>query len=123
MMDQGLTDGLPVLVPTRNMVRRMLLGTSRPPNELLGKCPPSYSEVTVEHVAISAVMAGCAPQHFRVVVAAAEAFLEESYGLHGHGVTTGGAAQFLVVNGPARDECGINYKHGVLGAGHRANST
>ena len=27
------------------------------------------------------------------------------------------------MNGPARDECGINYKHGVLGSGHRANAT
>ena len=33
-----------------------------------------------------------------------------------------GWPQYLVVNGPARDEAGVDYKHGVLGAGHRANA-
>ena len=123
MFDQGLTDGLPVVPPTRQKVQKMLLGTSRQAGDKLGKIPPSYHEVTVEHVAIAAVMAGCTPVHFRVVVSAAEAFLEEAYGLHGTASTTQGASQFLVVNGPAGEQCQINFKHGALGSGHRANAT
>ena len=123
MYQQGLTDGLPVVVPTRGKVRKMLSGTSRVGTQILGKMPPSYNDVSVEHVAIAAVMAGCEPKHFCVVVAGAEAFLAEAYGLHSTLSTTQGASQFLVVNGPARERCGINFQHGVLGSGHRANAT
>eukprot|EP00930_Biecheleria_cincta_P058446 TRINITY_DN44279_c0_g1_i1.p1 TRINITY_DN44279_c0_g1~~TRINITY_DN44279_c0_g1_i1.p1 ORF type:complete len:483 (+),score=42.81 TRINITY_DN44279_c0_g1_i1:43-1449(+) len=123
MYREGLTDGLPVVVPTRGKVRKMLSGTSRASTHILGKMPPSYHDVSVEHVAIAAVMAGCEPKHFSVVIAGAEAFLAEAYGLHSTLSTTQGASQFLVVNGPARERCEINFKHGVLGSGHRANAT
>ena len=67
-------------------------------------------------------MAGCTPAMFSIVLAGAECFLDLQYGLVGTLSATAGCSQYLVVNGPARDEAGVDYKHGVLGAGHRANA-
>ena len=80
---RNLTDGLPVVPPTPSRVSRMLSGTTFS-NELeIGKCPPSFNTVTVELVAVAAVMAGCKADHFPVVLAAVEAMLDEKFNLHG----------------------------------------
>src|SRR5687768_6517607 len=77
------TDGLPVVPPTRVRVSRMLQGTTRSPQEVLGLMPPDYEPCTIEKVAINAVMAGCRPEYLAVVIAAAEAALDEAFSLHG----------------------------------------
>jgi len=109
--------------PTRRRVRRMLAATARQPQEVLGLCPPSYERLTVERLAVCAVMAGCRPVHFRIVIAATEAALEQAFGLHGVSATTMGATPAIVVGGPARHECKVNMMHGVGGSGTRANAT
>lgn len=119
---QSMSEGLPVVPPTRARVVAMLSATRREGNEELGKCPPNYHVVTVQNVAINAVMAGCAPKHMRVVLAAVEAMIAPEFGLHGNSATTMGATPCIIVNGPVRDEAGLNYKHGALGSGHRANA-
>lgn len=119
---KGYCDGLPVVLPTRLRVMRMLCGTSLAPTDVLGKCPPSYSEVTVEKLAIAAVMAGCTPEMFRLVVAATRAFMRPEFGLHGVHATTMGATPVVVVNGPCRDPAGVNYKHAPCGSGNRSTS-
>ena len=68
--EKGVTDGLPVVPPTRERVERMLAGTGRPHDELVGEMPPNYGRLTVEKVAINAVLAGCRPEYLPVVVAA-----------------------------------------------------
>lgn len=115
-------DGFPVVAPTRAKVQAMLRATPYDPQKVLGKCPPNYAEVTVTKVAVNAVLAGCLPKHFPVVLAAVEASLDPQFGAHGLCATTMGATPAIVVNGPVRDQCGINYQHGVLGSGHRANA-
>mmetsp|Transcript_20228 Transcript_20228/g.27900 ORF Transcript_20228/g.27900 Transcript_20228/m.27900 type:complete len:444 (+) Transcript_20228:176-1507(+) len=100
----------------------MLAVTSHEPNESLGQCPPNYRETTVALVAANAVMAGCVPIHFPVVLAAVQAILDPQFGLHGNSATTMGATPLLVVNGPARLEAKLNFKHGALGSGTRANA-
>ena len=62
MFDQGLTDGLPVVPPTPERVARMLTGTKRDPREVVATVPPNMAPLTVEKVAINAVMAGCKPE-------------------------------------------------------------
>jgi hypothetical protein len=57
-----VTDGLPVVPPTRERVERMLAGTGRSRDELLGELPPNYGRLSVEKAAINAVMAGCRPE-------------------------------------------------------------
>jgi len=123
MYNQDFSDGLPLVPPTAERVAAMLTGTLRDPAQVLGKCPPNFGVVTVEKVAINAVMAGCSPKHLRIVLAAVECMLDPKFGLHGSSATTMGATPAVLVSGPCRDECGINYQHGALGSGHRANAT
>jgi len=101
----------------------MLQGTIRQPLEVMGVCPPGYYEITVERLAVCAVMAGCLPVHFRLVLAAMEAVLDERFNIHGVNATTMGASPIVIVNGPARHECKVNMQIGVAGSGHRANAT
>ncbi|MGD8832612.1 MAG: TlpA disulfide reductase family protein [Pseudomonadales bacterium] len=123
MFDQGFSDGLPLVPPTPERVLRMLAGTRRDPREVLGVMPPNMGEVTVEKLAINAVMAGCRPEYLPVILAATEAILTEAYNIHGVMATTMGASPVLVVNGPIRERIGMNMKLGALGQGNRANAT
>ena len=68
--ERGVTDGLPVVPPTRERVERMLAATRRGAGELVGEMPPNYGRVTVEKAAVNAVMAGCRPEYLPVVLAA-----------------------------------------------------
>ena len=52
--------------------------------------------ITAEKVAVNAVMAGCLPEHFPVVVTALAAMLREEFTLHGATASTGGCAVFIV---------------------------
>ena len=123
MFDQGFSDGLPLVPPTPERVLRMLSGTRRDPQSVLGAMPPNMGEVTVEKVAINAVMAGCRPEYMPVVLTALEAVLTEAYNIHGVMATTMGASPVIVVNGPIRERIGMNMKLGALGQGNRANAT
>ncbi|CAJ1445924.1 unnamed protein product, partial [Effrenium voratum] len=119
--EAGLTDGLPVALPTRKRVNAMLRGSALERLHVIGNCPPSYAEVTVEKVAIAAVMAGCVPEMFRLVLAATKAMLRPEFGLHGVHATTMGATPVVVVNGPCRLAAGVNCQLGVCGSGHRSH--
>lgn len=123
MFDQGFSDGLPLVPPTPERVIRMLSGTRRDPQDVVAEVPPNMGIATVEKVAINAVMAGCRPEYFPVVLAAVEAVCTETYNIHGVMATTMGASPVLVVNGPIRQRIGMNMKLGALGQGNRANAT
>ena len=77
MFARGWSDGLPLVPPTEERVLRMLDGTARDPQEVLGLIPPALAPATVEKIAINAVMAGCKPEYLPVVLAAVEAVLDE----------------------------------------------
>lgn len=121
MFERGWTDGLPVVPPTKQRVDAMLGGADG--SATLGPVPPSMGEATLERVAACAVLAGCRPAYFPVVVAAAKAMLDPAFNLHGQAVTTQPAGQLLVVNGPIRRAIGLNSGMGALGPGSRANLT
>ena len=121
--EQGWTDGLPVVPPTVEMVSRFLDYAGRPPSEIMGTEPTKGRVITVEKVAINAVMAGCMPEYFPVVLAAVEAICEPQFNLHAITVSTMGAAVLIVVNGPIARELGLNSGVSVFGPGHRANAT
>ena len=123
MFDQGLTDGLPVVPPTPERVIRMLKGTRRDAQEVIGTCAPNYAPVTIEKIAINAVMAGCKPEYLPVVIAAAEIMCIPEFCIHGLTATTYGATPIIVVNGPIRHRIGMNMGINVLGQGNRANAT
>jgi hypothetical protein len=119
MFERGWTDGLPVVPPTPDRVDAMLGG--RDGAVSLGRVAPAHGEATLERVAACAVLAGCRPAYFPVVVAAVEAALDPSFNVHGIAVTTQPAGPILIVNGPARERIGLNAGMGALGPGTRAN--
>lgn len=121
--DKGVTDGLPIVPPTRERVERLLAGTRRTPDELLGEMPPNYGRVTVEKAATNAVMAGCRPDYLPVLLAAVECACDPAFNLHGVATSTHFSAPLIIVNGPIRSRIGLNASFGVFGPGHRANAT
>ncbi|MBV9002777.1 MAG: hypothetical protein JO304_27225, partial [Solirubrobacterales bacterium] len=121
MFERGWTDGLPVLPPTRSRVDAMLAG--RDPDGSLGEMPPAMARVTLERVAACAVLAGCRPEYFPVLVAAVQAALEPAFNVGGQAVTTQPVGQVVVVNGPVREALGLNGSVGALGPGWRPNMT
>ena len=121
--ERDWSDGLPVVPPTPTRVYRMLLGTSRSPDEVIGVIPPGLAPCTVEKVAINAVMAGCKPEYLPVVLAAVEAALIDEFCMHGLLCTTMFAGPMVVVNGPIAAKIGMNARENALGQGNRANAT
>jgi len=121
--DRGVTDGLPVVPPTRRLVERAVAASGRDAGELIALVPPNYGRATVEKIAINAVMAGCRPEYLPVVLAAVEAICDEAFDLHGVSATTNAPAPLVIVNGPIRAELDINSGAGVFGPGWRANAT
>ena len=123
MFSQGITDGLPLVPPTRDRVERMLSGTSRSAQEVIGRIPPSYADATVEKIAINAVAAGARPEFLPVILAAVAAASGGRFPLHGTIASTDGIAPMLIVNGPIREQIGMNCGLNALGQGNRANMT
>jgi hypothetical protein len=120
---QGWTDGLPVVPPTPDRVSRFLEAGGRPPGDVVIEYVDRSRTLTVEKVAINAVMAGCRPEYFPVVLALVDAMADPGFPLHAANASTGGMAIGFVVNGPIRNELDMNCRGNVLGPGNRANST
>ncbi len=123
MFERGLTDGLPVVPPTPERVGMMLTGTRRDPREVIGEVAPNLAPLTIEKIAVNAVMAGCLPAYLPVVIAALEAVLTPEFNAHGIMATTWGATPVMVVSGPIRNRIGMNMAMMALGYGNRANAT
>lgn len=121
--DRGWSDGLPVVPPTPARVLRMLDGTTRRPDEIVAVVPPDLVPVTVEKVAINAVMAGCRPEYLPVVLAAVEAACNDAFNMHGLLCTTYFSGPVVIVNGPIVAQLGMNSGVNCLGQGNRANAT
>ncbi len=121
--EHGWTDGLPVTPPTRAAVDAMLAQAIRSPGETLGPIPPRMRMASIEKIAINAVMAGCQPEYFPLVLATVEAVLDENCRLYGIQTATNNTTPLVIVNGPAVNRLGLNAAGNVFGAGNRANAT
>jgi hypothetical protein len=121
--ERGWTDGLPVVPPTPELVEEFLASAELDPDVVMGTVPTRDVTVTAEHVAINAVMAGCRRDYMPVVVAAVRAHLHEKGNCHSTTGTLSGAAQAVIVNGPARVSLDVNCTAGCFGPGWRANAT
>ena len=116
----GLSDGLPIIPPTEEKVVAMLKGTSHTPDEVLTeKMPPAGLMVTVEKVAINAVMAGCKPEIMPVLLAAVEGFVKSGGGAC---TSTNSFSIMQVLNGPIIKELEMNSGSGALSPGNQANA-
>ncbi len=121
--EQGWSDGLPLVPATQPLVEKFLAATLRDPGEVIGRLPQLDRVVTVRLAAINAVMAGCLPEYFPVVLAAWEALMRERVTGGGGWQSTSGPAPLIVVNGPVRTRLGFNSAGGVFGPGFRPNAT
>jgi hypothetical protein len=122
----GWTDGLPVVPPRPHVVREFIATVGRDPDEVLIAISETNMQCTVENAATNAVMAGCKPEYFPVVVAAIEGWADKRWGptaFYVGNASTGGAGQMAIVNGPVRQELGFNSGINVFGPGFRANAT
>jgi len=119
-LENGWTDGLPIILPTEERVAEMLTGTDHDPNEIVGMMSVTTHEerlqYTVEKVAVIAVMAGARPEHFPVILALAAS------GRPSMPSSTTSFASMMVVNGPIRNEIGMNSGLGALSPINYANS-
>jgi hypothetical protein len=122
-VQQGWSDGLPVVPPTEARVRAMLEAARLEPKKEIGYVAHRSVSITAEKVAINAVMAGCRPEYMPVVVAAVEGISDPAWSYHGPGTSTGGAAVLTIVNGPIARELDINAGDNLFGPGWRANLT
>src|SRR5262249_26554270 len=120
---EGWTDGLPIVPPTEERVARMLAASDLDPSFSLGPMPPRWGEATIVKLAVNAVMAGCKPEYFPVVVTAVKAILAKPFNLYGGQGTTNPATPVLIVNGPIAREHGVNAPGNLFGPGFRANAT
>ncbi|MET0984626.1 MAG: hypothetical protein ABW034_04385 [Steroidobacteraceae bacterium] len=121
---EGRTDGLPIVVPTEERVEAMLAhsgGLDR--DVILGDVGPAAGQLTVEKAAVNAVMAGCQPEIFPLVIAACSAVADPLFDAGPMQVTTHCITPFLIVNGPARETFNVNCGVGALGPGFRTNAT
>ena len=123
MFETGWTDGLPVVPPSEDLVRRFVAITGRGGDELIAELPPLGGRATVERVAVNAVMAGCRPEHMPVIITALEAMMDERFNLRGVMSSTGIHTPLLIVNGPIVKELDINGGYNCFGSGWRANAT
>ncbi len=120
---RGWTDGLPVVPPEERLVERMLAAAPGAPERVICAHPATGRECTLAAAAVNAVMAGCLPAYFPVVVAALEAANEEAFSFHASTASTGGSAPLVIVSGPVADAIGMNSGPGCMGSGNRANAT
>jgi len=120
-LDNRWTDMLPIVLPTEARVAAMLSATRRKPDEIVGRMRSTHFRepwaYTVEKVAVNAVMAGARPDYFPVILALA------ATGVTARGSSSSAVAAMAVVNGPVRDEIGMNAATGAMGPYNHANAT
>jgi hypothetical protein len=119
--DHGLSDGLPIVPPTRERVEAFLRFTDRDADDSLGALLPDSRAATIWSIAVNGVMAGCRPEYMPVLVALIEAMADPGYGVEHSGNTPGGET-LIIVNGPVIKQLGFNYTQGVMRDGFRPNT-
>lgn len=121
-LEEGWSEGLPIVPPTIAKVEEFLRFTDRDPDEVLGKLLPDSREATIWNVAVNGVMSGCRPEYMPVLVAIVEAMCDPEFG-HEHLGHTPGTESLIIVNGTMLKELGFNYGQAALRPGFQANTS
>jgi hypothetical protein len=121
-LDNGMTDFMPIILPTQEKVDAMLKATSHHPDEIVGKMTPAQGAFpawtyTVQQCAVNAVMAGALPEYFPTLLAIA------STGISALFSSTNSLVSAVVINGPIRDKLTMNYGIGAMGPFSQPNAT
>lgn len=123
LMQEGRTDGLPVIPPTPERVEAMLNAVPNNPTDVLGTIPERRRTITTEKAAINSVMAGCKPEYFPIVIATVKGVCDPRFSIHGPSASTAGPAVLILVNGPIIDELDIRCEEHLFAPGNRVNAT
>ena len=122
-MNNGWTDGLPVIPPYGSLVDEMLEAMGWQALDVVGEMASQNIVVRAEKAAATAVMAGCKPEYGVLLRALTQGLLDPRLNLSGVEVTTGGAAILVIVSGPVVEQLGFEHTTNALGANCRANAT
>ena len=117
LSERDWSDGLPVIPPTPAAIEQMLTGTKRSPQDVLMVMEPGFGLATVEKIAINAVMAGCRPEQFPVLLAAIDCLAQPQMNHRDMQVSGHTEAPLILVNGPIAKKAGINYGTSAMGPG------
>jgi hypothetical protein len=120
-MRRGWGDGLPMVPPTPARVAAMLQYTDRARDCVVGALAPRMGGATVEGIAVNAVLAGCAPVHLPLLIAAVEAMAQREFNLYAVQTTTHCVAPLMMVNGPLASRLGVNAQGSLFGPGPWSN--
>jgi hypothetical protein len=115
LAERGLGDGLPVVPPTPARVEAVLEHAEGDPDEVLFTLQPRSGIVTRRVVAVNAVMAGCPPETFAVVLTALRALARPEVNLRGVNATTHLVAPMIIVHGEVVQSAGFNAGVGAFG--------
>lgn len=121
-IEQGASEGWPVLLPDGESVTAMIAASGKTGEEVVGYSPWRSGPITVADVAVNAHMAGCLPAQMPVMIALCALLFapENATGLTA-GASTMGYHPWIVVHGPVARSLGINSGAGLFGPGARAN--
>ena len=119
---RGWSDGLPVVPPVEYKVREMLEFSGMTGEEEILSLEMRRRVLTSENAAANAVMAGCLPEYFPILVTTLRALDEEKNYVNMAASSTSSPAILMVINGPIRNQLDINSKDGIFGPGNRANA-
>ena len=119
---RGYTNGEAFVPPTAEAVEEMLTGTDLPRDTVVAKLPPMNGNVTVEKIAICAVMAGCNPTYMPILIATVKAMADPVIHLVGWTCSVAGFAPVIMVNGPIRNQIGMNCGNNILSPYFKANN-
>jgi hypothetical protein len=122
-MEKHMSDGLPVVPPTKQLVNWILTGTRRNPDEVIGTLPPRRGVVTIRKIAINAAMAGARPEYMPAIIAAVEGLADKNFDGTWWRMSTSSSLPVIVVSGPLGKELNMNSGMGLVGYGFRSNAT
>lgn len=122
-MENGWSDGLPVIPPYGSLVDPMLAAMGWRATDIVGEIADQSIKVRAEQAAATAVMAGCKAEYGPLLRALTLAALDPRFNLSGTEVTTGGVSVTVFVSGPIVADLGFEHEANALGANNRANAT
>ena len=125
MQELGLSDGLPVFLPTKERVNRQILDfwpTPRLYDSTL-IVPPRNGLATPAVIAANAVMTGMPPNIAPYAAAVTHALCDPDFQAFNLQTTTNPVTPVIVVGGPSTEKNGFNNKSGALGGGNVNNAS
>ena len=114
-----MTDGLPVVPPTREKVEYYLQYTTYAATDIVNTrngevqdVPPANREIPAYQVAVNAIMAGRPPEYMPLCIAITRCFTNGNF--YKSLASTHGWTPYVLVSGPIARQLGISYENGMV---------